>query len=195
MCNKTNYCRNGPLTLVESVYVGGGAGGTTGTHVPFTYCKSTDARTFVAQAFIKRNGDKIEIIVTECLYQFEGWIYTWKVNVICCVSAERTWRRNGNIKVNRYILSIMLTLLQPRRSQLPWQQWKRVVAGIYSGRRSVCDGAWAFCRQATWQPGFPPIIWTPNQLASIANQLVLSFWTSFGNGHCQCIFDSLLVEW
>ena len=72
MCNKTNYYRNGPLTLVESVYVGGGAGGTTGTHVPFTYCKSTDARTFVAQAFIKRNGDKIEIIVTECLYQFEG---------------------------------------------------------------------------------------------------------------------------
>ena len=49
--------QNGKKTLVESVQVGGGAGGTTGTHVPFTYW----VYIFLSDC---------DLFFTECLCQF-----------------------------------------------------------------------------------------------------------------------------
>ena len=64
----------------------------------------------------------------------EGF-FTWKVNVICWVSAERTWRRrNGKRKKENLhiLLLIILTALQPTEGAR-----KMSVAGNYSRRRSA----------------------------------------------------------
>ena len=53
-------------TLVESVYVGGGAGGTTGTQVPFTYLKRLYYQGYSkrqnGRGFCKRHTGKSYII-------------------------------------------------------------------------------------------------------------------------------------
>ena len=99
--------------------------------------------------------------------------FTWKVNVICWVSAERTSRRSGNRKADLHISFQWCWFFSNQGNQLPLEP-EASIAGNYSGWASVCDCAWAFCRWDAWQPGFPPSYErTPNQRPSIAEQLVL----------------------
>ena len=148
-----------------------------------------------AEAFIKINGNKISLLCgLESLWQkfcvnFKC-NFTWKVNVICWVSAERTlWRKRGRRKDIRLILSVILILL------LSDQQQNWSVAGNYSRpNECVCVGFLSLGSLATRLSTHPPI-WTLNQLASIANQLNLSSMMIKANYRSQhTLFFQLLLD-
>ena len=161
--------------------MGGGAGGTTGTHVPFTYCNFK----YCNFAFLCDSNHSSVHILRCCFFMgfkvpFTHWVLlfysiqiivcvnlTWKVNVICWVSAERTSRRNGRRKKeNRHILLIMLLTNEGSLHTAPWEkeccrelQSSKECDVLFpndegslhrSGKRSVTvvEGvcAWAFCR-------------------------------------------------
>ena len=63
--------------------------------------------------------------------------FTWKVNVICWVSAERTSRRNGRRKKEKRHILLIILMIIPQRREPTQHRGKRSVPGNYSRRRSV----------------------------------------------------------